>query len=71
MSENEMKVLVNDEEQYSLWPSYLDVPAGWEDTGVSGSREDCLAYVKEVWTDMRPRSLREQMAGAAGRPSGE
>ncbi|WP_435113429.1 MbtH family protein [Nocardiopsis synnemataformans] len=64
MSEPDMKVLVNDEEQYSLWPSYLDIPAGWEDTGTSGTREDCLAFVKEVWTDMRPRSLRKQMESA-------
>ena len=71
MSEGEMKVLVNDEEQYSLWQSYLDIPAGWEDTGVNGSREDCLAYVNEVWTDMRPRSLREQMAESANEGSGK
>ncbi|GAA1606775.1 MbtH family NRPS accessory protein [Kribbella hippodromi] len=57
------KVLVNDEEQYSLWPDYLTVPAGWKETGVSGSKDDCLAYVNEVWTDMRPRSLRVQMDG--------
>lgn len=62
MSENDAKVLVNEEGQYSLWPSYLDVPKGWEDTGVGGSREDCLAYVNEVWTDMRPLSLQKQMA---------
>lgn len=61
MAETEMKVLVNGEEQYSLWPSYLNVPAGWEDTGTNGTREECLEFVKKVWTDMRPRSLREQM----------
>ncbi|MNC25499.1 MbtH-like protein [compost metagenome] len=61
MSETTVKVLVNDEEQYSLWPGYLPVPGGWRETGTTGSREDCLAYVREVWTDMRPRSLREQM----------
>ncbi|MFI6350925.1 MbtH family protein [Streptomyces sp. NPDC050560] len=60
-----MKVLVNDEEQYSLWPSYLDVPAGWKETGTEGTREKCLEYVNEVWVDMRPRSLREQMERTA------
>jgi MbtH protein len=61
MSETTQKVLVNNEKQYSLWPGYLSIPGGWKETGVSGSREDCLAYVRDVWTDMRPRSLRDQM----------
>ncbi|GAA3756875.1 MbtH family protein [Salinactinospora qingdaonensis] len=65
MDDSQMKVLVNDEEQYSLWPSYLDIPAGWQDTGVSGSKDECLAYVQETWTDMRPRSLRKQMEESA------
>jgi MbtH protein len=59
------QVLINDEEQYSLWPAGHDVPAGWRQVGKEGSREECSAYVDEVWTDMRPRSLREQMDGAA------
>lgn len=54
-------VLRNDEEQYSLWLAGLDVPAGWDPVGKEGSKEECSAYVDEVWTDMRPRSLREQM----------
>ncbi len=58
------KVLRNDEEQYSLWLVDLDVPAGWYEVGKEGSKEECSAYVDEVWTDMRPRSLREQMDGA-------
>jgi MbtH protein len=53
------KVLVNHEEQYSLWLADLDVPAGWRETGKSGSKEECLAYVEQVWTDMRPLSLRK------------
>lgn len=57
-------VLRNDEEQYSLWLAALDVPAGWHKTGKEGSKEECMTYVDEVWTDMRPRSLREQMDGA-------
>ncbi|MFF2409366.1 MbtH family protein [Streptomyces sp. NPDC058092] len=66
MEAHQMKVLVNDEDQYSLWPTYLAAPAGWRETGTAGSKEECLAYVKEVWVDMRPRSLRRQMAKSAG-----
>lgn len=69
MDDNNMKVLVNHEEQYSLWPAFLDVPAGWTDTGVCGTREKCLSYVKEVWTDMRPLSLRRRMAEASTTPA--
>lgn len=54
-------VLVNDEEQYSLWPASNEVPAGWRPAGKEGSESDCMAYVDEVWTDMRPLSLRRQM----------
>ncbi|MGN9810956.1 MbtH family protein [Micromonospora sp. BQ11] len=61
MEDAGVKVLVNHEEQYSLWPQFLDVPSGWKDTGVSGTKEECLTYVKEVWTDMRPLSLRKKM----------
>ena len=60
------EVLRNDEDQYSLWPVGLEVPAGWQRAGKEGSRDECSAYVDEVWTDMRPRSLREQMDGATG-----
>jgi len=60
-----LKVVVNHEEQYSLWPSYRENPPGWRDAGKSGSKEECLAYVKEVWTDMRPLSLRQKMAADA------
>jgi MbtH protein len=55
------EVVVNDEEQYSIWFADREVPLGWRTVGKSGRKEECLAYVKEVWTDMRPRSLREQM----------
>jgi MbtH protein len=58
------EVLRNDEEQYSLWLVGLDVPAGWYRVGKEGSKDECSTYVDEVWTDMRPRSLREQMDGA-------
>jgi MbtH protein len=56
------KVVVNHEEQYSIWPDYRENPLGWRDAGKSGTRDECLAYVTEVWTDMRPLSLREKMA---------
>jgi MbtH protein len=59
MSEATFTVVVNDEEQYSIWPVGRDLPPGWTEAGFTGSREECLAHVDEVWTDMRPRSLRE------------
>jgi MbtH protein len=60
-------VVVNDEEQYSIWPAGRELPAGWREAGRQGAKEDCLAYVEEVWTDMRPLSLRKAMA-EAGEP---
>ena len=60
------KVVVNDEEQYCLWPAHRANSLGWRDTGKTGSREECLAYVKEVWTDMRPLSLRKGMPRSQG-----
>jgi MbtH protein len=56
-------VLINGEEQYSLWPTFADVPEGWRTVFGAARRADCLAYVEQHWTDMRPRSLREAMAG--------
>ncbi len=55
------KVVVNHEEQYSIWPVDRENPLGWRDAGKSGSKAECLAYIKEVWTDMRPLSLRKKM----------
>jgi MbtH protein len=55
------KVVVNHEEQYSIWVADRVNPAGWRDAAMSGSKSECLAYIKEVWTDMRPLSLRKQM----------
>ncbi|MNF32366.1 MbtH-like protein [compost metagenome] len=60
------KVLVNGEEQYSLWPEYKAVPAGWREAGKSGPKQDCLAFIEAAWTDMRPLSLRRHMDGQAG-----
>ncbi|HTK09090.1 MAG TPA: MbtH family protein [Ktedonobacteraceae bacterium] len=55
------KVVVNHEEQYSIWPADRENPLGWRDGGKSGLKPECLAYIKEVWTDMRPLSLRKRM----------
>jgi MbtH protein len=55
------KVVVNHEEQYSIWPADRENALGWNDAGKSGTKEECLAYIKEVWTDMRPLSLRKKM----------
>jgi len=54
-------VVVNDEDQHSLWPAFADVPAGWRKVFGEASRAECLAYVEERWTDIRPKSLREAM----------
>jgi len=59
------KVVVNHEEQYSIWPLERENSPGWNDAGKHGTREECLAYIEEVWTDMRPRSLRERMDATA------
>ena len=55
------KVVVNHEEQYSIWPVEKENPAGWRDANKVGTKAECLAYIKEVWTDMRPLSLRKKM----------
>jgi len=55
------KVVVNHEEQYSIWPEDRPNPLGWNDAGKKGTKDECLAYIKEVWTDMRPLSLRKKM----------
>lgn len=59
---NTFLVLINDEGQYSLWPSFVDVPAGWTVVHSSDSRQACLDYIEEHWVDMRPNSLRKAMA---------
>src|SRR5262245_64883418 len=55
------RVVVNHEEQYSIWPEYKEIPLGWKGVGVVGPKAECLAFIKEVWTDMRPLSLRKKM----------
>jgi uncharacterized protein YbdZ (MbtH family) len=62
------KVVVNHEEQYSILPNYREIPLGWKYAGKSGLKEECLAYIKEVWTDMRPLSLRKKMEEMAKNP---
>lgn len=60
-AEEMYEVVVNQEDQYSIWPMNKAVPNGWTKAGKQGSKESCLAFISEVWTDMRPLSLRRQM----------
>jgi uncharacterized protein YbdZ (MbtH family) len=62
------KVVVNHEEQYSIWPADRENPLGWMDAGKTGPKPECLVYIKEVWTDMRPLSLRKRMEEVAKNP---
>lgn len=57
-------VVMNHEEQYSIWLTDLELPAGWKTVGKSGLKEECLSYIEEVWTDMRPLSLRQALEGS-------
>ena len=54
-------VVMNHEEQYSIWPADRELPLGWTAAGKTGTKAECLAYIEEVWTDMRPKSLRDKM----------
>lgn len=54
-------VIINHEEQYSIWPWDRELPLGWKEVGRSGTKQECLDYIEEVWTDMRPLSLRQKM----------
>jgi uncharacterized protein YbdZ (MbtH family) len=65
------QVVVNHEEQYSIWPDYKEIPLGWRAVGKNGLKPECLAFIKEVWTDMRPLSLRKRMEEAAARRAQE
>ena len=55
------RVVVNHEEQYSIWPIDRENAPGWHDVGVQGTKDECLRYIEGVWVDMRPLSLRKQM----------
>jgi len=59
------KVVVNQEEQYSIWPAGRENALGWEDDGCNGTKKECLAYIERVWTDMRPLSLRKRMQASS------
>ncbi len=59
------KVVVNHEEQYSIWPVDRENALGWQDVGFSGTKDECLAHIKEIWTDMRPLSVRKRMQETA------
>ena len=61
------KVVVNHEEQYSIWSAERENAPGWKDAGKSGTKAECLEYIKQVWTDMRPLSLRKKMEEAAAK----
>ena len=60
--DREYTVVLNDEEQYSIWPADRAIPAGWQCAGVRGTRSSCLEYIGQVWTDLRPKSLRDREA---------
>jgi len=57
-------VVVNHEEQYSIWPADREIPVGWRAEGTRGKKHDCLSHIEQVWTDMRPLGLREKMGEA-------
>jgi MbtH protein len=63
------KVVMNHEEQYSIWPADRENALGWNDAGKTGTKAECLAYIEEVWTDMRPLSLRKKMEEMARKDS--
>ncbi len=66
MAEPVYLVVVNDEGQYSVWLADRDLPLGWTAEGVPGTKDECLAHIADVWTDMTPRSLRPQLADPTG-----
>jgi len=59
-------VVINDEEQYSIWPDDREPPAGWRRTGFRGTEAECVSHIDQIWTDMRPKSVRERMQSAEG-----
>ena len=60
------KVVINDEEQYSIWGADRSTPLGWREVGKQGTKAECLSYIDQVWTDMRPLSLRKRMESDSG-----
>jgi MbtH protein len=61
-AQSRFAVVINEEEQYSVWPEGKEIPAGWRAEGMVGTRPERLEHIESVWTDLRPRSLRERMA---------
>lgn len=61
LDRTQYRVVISDEERYSIWPDYKEIPWGWRAEGTLGSKQECLEHIKTVWTDMRPLSLRQQM----------
>jgi MbtH protein len=59
------RVVINHEEQYSIWPDFKSIPEGWRDVGFKGAKDACLEHIRGVWTDMRPLSLRRAMDDVA------
>ena len=59
------RVVINQEEQYSIWSIDRENPPGWQDAGYSGTKEECLDYIREIWTDLRPLSLKKKMDAEA------
>ena len=60
-TETLFNVVISDEGRYSIWPTYKEIPWGWQAENKQGTKQECLDYIKEVWTDMRPLSLRKAM----------
>lgn len=63
MGERGYRVVRNDAGQYSIWPADQDVPVGWADVGMTGTKDECLAHIDRVWTDMRPAGVRARLVG--------
>jgi MbtH protein len=64
------RVVINHEEQWSIWPEYREIPAGWRSEGTSGTRDECLSHIDRSWTDMRPLSARDASRSPSGIPRG-
>ena len=69
-AETSFDVVVNHEEQFSIWPVARALPAGWRAAGKTGTKAECLAYIEQVWSDMQPATLRVRMAAATGGDGG-
>jgi len=63
--QEQYRVVINDEDRYSIWPEHREIPWGWRAEGKTGSKEECLDHIKLVWTDMRPRALKQATAEQA------